>query len=252
MFRRRIVTMLLAALALPAAVAEPLTVAVASNFVHPAHALAARFEAQTGTDLRLVSGSTGKLYAQITNGAPLDVFLAADAERPRRLAEEGFGVEGSRFTFATGALVLWSRDPALAGEGCRRALDDLGDRKLAIANPETAPYGQAARDFLQAAGLWDRVRPQLVFGESIAQTLHFVASGNASVGLIAASQAVDERLPAASCLWPVPPAMHAPLEQQAVLLSRAANNPAAHGFIDFLRGAEAGDIIREHGYTVAR
>ena len=244
--------MLLAVLALPAAVAEPLTVAVASNFIRPANELVARFEARTGAELRLVSGSTGKLYAQIANGAPFDVFLAADAERPRRLTEEGLGIEGSRFTFATGALVLWSRDPELTGADCRRVLDELGDRNLAIANPETAPYGQAARAFLEAARLWDRVRQQLVFGESIAQTLHFVASGNASLGLIAASQAVDERLPAASCQWPVPPTMHFPLQQQAVLLSRAADKQAAHGFIDFLRGAEAADIIRGYGYTVAQ
>ena len=252
MFRRRLVTMLLAALALPAAAAETVTVAVASNFARPAGALAARFEARTGADLRLVSGSTGKLYAQITNGAPFDVFLAADAERPRRLVDEGLAVADSRFTFATGGLVLWSRDPALAGHDCRLALDELGDRRLAIANPETAPYGQAARDFLQAAGLWEHVQAQLVFGESIGQTMHFVASGNASLGLIAASQAADERLPAASCRWPVPTAMHAPLEQQAVLLDRAADNRAALGFIDFLRGAEGANIIREHGYTEAR
>ena len=242
--------MLLAALALPAAVAEPVTVAVASNFVRPANELAARFTALDGAEVRLVSGSTGKLYAQVANGAPFDVFLAADAERPRRLVDEGHGVADSRFTFATGGLVLWSRDPALAGQDCRQALDELGDRRLAIANPVTAPYGEAARAFLQAAGLWERVRPRLVYGENIAQALQFVASGNASLGLIAASQAVDERLPPASCRWPVPSAMHAPLDQQAVLLARASGDRGARAFLGFLRSDEAVAIIRAHGYTV--
>jgi molybdate transport system substrate-binding protein len=252
MLRRRLVTTLLAALALPAALAEPVTVAVASNFVRPADELAAHFRALDGADLRLVSGSTGKLYAQIANGAPFDIFLAADAERPRRLVDEGLGVADSRFTFATGGLVLWSRDPALAGQDCRLALDALGERRLAIANPLTAPYGQAAKTFLQRAGLWERVRPRLVYGENIAQTLQFVASGNASLGLIAASQSVDERLPAASCRWPVPAAMHASLDQQAVLLSRAKDDRAARAFLDFLRSDDAMAIIRDHGYTVRR
>lgn len=252
MFCRRLPIILLAAFGLPAAFAQPLTVAVASNFITPAEQLAARFEAETGNRVRLVSGSTGKLYAQITNGAPFDVFLAADAERPRRLAEEGPGVPGTVFTFAAGGLVLWSADPTLAGVDCRQALERLGDRKLAIANPATAPYGRAAQEFLQATGLWERLQPQLVYGENIAQTLQFVASGNASLGLIAASQDVDERLPSPACRWPVPSGMHAAIDQKAILLKRAGNSAAAGAFLNFLRGGEAADIMRRHGYTVPR
>lgn len=252
MFRGRLITVLLAAFALPAAIAEPLTLAVASNFNRPAQELAARFEDETGTRVRLAAGSTGKLYAQILNGAPFDVFLAADAERPQRLVEERHGVPDSLYTYATGSLVLWSRDAALVGADCRQALDTLGDRKLAIANPATAPYGKAAREFLEAEEVWDHVRAQLVFGENIAQALQFAASGNATLGLIAGSQSIDERLPAATCRWAVPSTSHAPIEQQAVLLRRAADNPAAREFLDFLRSPQAADIIRAHGYTVAQ
>jgi len=249
---RRLFTILLAASVLPAAFAEPLTVAVASNFITPANELAARVEAEAGIQVRLVSGSTGKLYAQVANGAPFDVFLAADAERPQRLVDAGLGVGESLFTFATGGLVLWSRDAALQGANCRQALDELGDRKLAIANPVTAPYGRAARQFLQAAGLWEKLQPQLVYGENIAQTMQFVVSGNAALGLIAASQDVDERLPTPSCRWPVPPEMHTAIEQQAVLLRRAEANAAALRFMDFLHGPVAAEIIRRHGYTVTQ
>jgi molybdate transport system substrate-binding protein len=249
---RRLVTILLAATWLPAAFAEPLTVAAASNFTRPAHELAASFEARTGTPVRLVVGSTGKLYAQIVHGAPFDVFLAADAERPLRLVDDGLGIRRSRFTYATGSLVLWSRDARLDGADCRQVLETLGDRKLAIANPATAPYGKAAREFLEAEVLWERLRPQLVYGESIAQALQFAASGNAALGLIAGSQSIDERLPAATCRWDVPASSHAPIEQQAVLLRRAANKTTAREFLDFLRSPQAARIIRAHGYTVSQ
>jgi molybdate transport system substrate-binding protein len=242
---------LLAAFALPAA-AEPLTLAVASNFSLPAQELATRFEGRSGIAVRIVAGSTGKLYAQIINGAPFDIFLAADAERPRLLEESGHGVAGSRFTYAIGGLVLWSRDPALADGDCRAALDELGARKLAIANPLTAPYGIAAREFLESINVWDDVQPQLVYGENIAQTLQFAATGNASLGLIASSHALVDTLPQPSCHWPVPASSHLPLEQQAILLHRAADNTVAHEFLRFLRDTEARDIIASAGYAVTQ
>ena len=252
MFRGRLFTVLLAAFALPAATAEPLTLAVASNFSIPARELATAFQGRSGHDVRIAAGSTGKLYAQIINGAPFDIFLAADAARPRLLVESGHGIKGSRFTFAIGSLVLWSRDPALAGADCRHALERLGSRKLAIANPQTAPYGSAARAFLQSIGLWKDVQAQLVYGENIAQTLQFAATGNASLGLIAGSHTMADGLPEATCYWPVPAFSHPPLEQQAVLLQRAEDNAAAQAFMRFLRDTEARDIIVSSGYAVAQ
>lgn len=252
MLRGRLITVLLAAFALPAATAEPLTLAVASNFSIPARELATQFSSRSGYEVRIAAGSTGKLYAQIINGAPFDVFLAADAERPRLLEESGHGVVGSRFTYATGGLVLWSRDPAFAGVGCRGALEQLGDRKLAIANPQTAPYGAAAKSFLQSVDLWNELQAQLVYGENITQTLQFVATGNASLGLVASSHALVDGLPRATCYWSVPAASHQPLEQQVILLQRAEASAAAREFLQFLRDDEARDIIVGGGYAVTR
>jgi molybdate transport system substrate-binding protein len=232
--------------------AETLTIAVASNFSQPAKELVSRYEAATGNAVRVTTASTGKLYAQIKNGAPFDILLAADAERPRLLEESGVGIAGTRFTYAIGGLVLWSQDPDLAGKDCKGQLDKLGARKLAIANPLTAPYGLAAREALQAAGLWEDVQDNLVFGENISQTLHFVVSRNATLGIIATSQAKDPRLPDATCSWPIPPTMYDPIEQQAILLSRASDNEAAGDFMSYLRGSLATDIIVAHGYKVSR
>jgi len=232
--------------------ADTLTIAVASNFAQPARALATLYEKSSGHDVRLTSASTGKLYAQIQNGAPFDLLLAADSERPRLLEESGAGVAGSRFTYALGELVLWSADAGLAGQDCLEQLGELGNRKLAIANPLTAPYGVAARETLQAAGVWEAVKKNLVFGENISQTLHFVVSRNAALGLIAASQARDSRLPEASCSWPVPPALHGAIEQQAILLSRAADKEVASDFLRYLRGSLAIDVIASYGYKVLR
>lgn len=250
MLRGRLITVLLAAFALPAATAEPLTLAVASNFSVPARELATQFHGRSGHDVRIAAGSTGKLYAQIINGAPFDIFLAADADRPRLLEKSGYGVKGSRFTYAIGSLVLWSRDPALADADCRSALKKLGNRKLAIANPQTAPYGAAAKAFLQSVGIWDDVQMQLVYGENIAQTLQFAATGNASLGLIAQSHTVASGLPEATCYWPVPASSHPPLEQQVVLLQRSERNAAALEFMRFLSDKEARDIIVASGYAV--
>lgn len=229
------------------AAAEPLTVAVASNFIRPAGELAARYAEESGNEVRISAASTGKLYAQITNGAPFGVLLAADSERPALLEESGTGVAGSRFTYATGRLVLWSADMALADADCREQLHNLEDLRLAIANPLTAPYGVAAMQFLMRIDEWDEVRDNLVYGESIAQALQFTASRNANLGLIAASQAMDERLPAASCHWLVPDSMHDPIEQQAIQIS---DDDVAQAFLEFLRGPDGRAIIRAHGYEV--
>jgi molybdate transport system substrate-binding protein len=230
--------------------AEPLMVAVASNFSRTAQEIVARYEQTSGSPVQTTTASTGKLYAQIVNGAPFDIVLAADVLRPKMMEQSGVGVAGSRRTYAIGGLVLWSRDKKLAVGGCRAALASLGRQKLAIANPDTAPYGAAAKEFLQAAGLWETVLPNLVYGENISQTLQFVASGNASLGLIARSQDVDERLPESTCRWSVPDSMHEPIEQQAILLQRAGDKEVALDFLGFLHGPVARQIISSHGYSV--
>ena len=241
-----------AAFAAGAAVqAETVTVAVASNFSVPLAAIAPQFEAATGHDLRLVSGSTGRLYAQIVNGAPFDVFLAADADRPARLESESLAVPASRFTYAVGILVLWSADPSNAGRGCLAALEAGDARRIAIANPEVAPYGQAARAFLDGRGLWSSLKPSLVTGENVAQVAQFVATRNASLGFIAKSQLVGSPLGQATCLYEIPAEAHAPIEQQAVRLRRSADNPAADAFVKFLRSDDVRAELAALGYRDA-
>ena len=252
MLPKRIMLVLLATLFGSTVGAEQLTIAVASNFARPAHALAERFEAASGQPVRVTTASTGKLYAQIVNGAPLDVLFAADEARPLLLEESGLGIKGTRFTYAIGRLVLWSGSSAADGTNCEQALANLGKRKLAIANPLTSPYGVAAREYLQTAGIWNEVEPQLVYGENIAQTLHFVVSGGASFGLIAHSQAIDTRLPDAMCKWLVPEDMHTPLEQQVILLRRGERNKAAASFLAFVASPVGRQVIEEHGYSVAQ
>ncbi len=249
---RRPSLILTAVLLLPALAAsqEHITVAVASNFARTATEIADRFTAETGHKVRFSAGSTGKLYAQIINGAPYDILLAADAERPRLLEEAELGVRGTRFTYAVGALVLWSRDPDVAATGCRAQLQHLDKKHLAIANPETSPYGVAAREFLLDAGLWEQVRPRLVMGENILQTLQFVASGNASLGLIARSQTGIPVLPSPTSEWVVPGNTHSPLQQQAILLQRAANKKAASAFLNYLRSPAGREQITGHGYLL--
>jgi len=222
------------------------TVAVASNFSLAVDEIAAQFTATTGQPIRVAKASTGKLHAQIVNGAPFDVFLAADSARPASLETSGEGVSGTRFTYALGELVLWSREL----DDCRGALQDPGNIRIAIANPAIAPYGAAARDFLQQAGLWESATSQLVVGENISQALQFVASGNAQLGLVARSQLQVPALPDATCTWPVPFALHAPIEQQAILLKRGAHTEGAPLFLQFLRSDAGRVIIERHGYRL--
>lgn len=232
--------------------ADPgITIAVASNFAKTAAEVSGAFTEASGVPVRISAGSTGKLYAQIINGAPFDVFLAADTERPSLLEQSGHTVSGSRRTYATGSLVLWSRDEALRGRDCRKALQQGEYARLALANPRTAPYGAAAREFLVGASLWEAASKRAVYGENIAQTLQFAATGNATMGFIASAQAMDAALPAATCSWRVPMATHRPLQQQLVILRRAAGNADAQRFVDFLGSAPAKYIVGRHGYRVS-
>jgi molybdate transport system substrate-binding protein len=224
--------------------ADVVTVAVASNFKSTATQLASRFLEESGNAVRLSSGSTGKLYTQIVNGAPFDVFLAADAERPTLLEEGGFAVQGSRFTYATGSLVLFSTRVT----DCMAALKDGSAGFVAIANPATSPYGKAARQFLAGENLLEVVSARTVYGENITQAWQFAFTGNAVVGFAARAQmhlAPGEP----TCSYEIPGSTHDPLQQQAVLLD--ADNKAARAFLEFLRSAIAGEIIRQDGYQVS-
>jgi molybdate transport system substrate-binding protein len=221
-------------------------VAVAANFAEPAREIAARFKARTGHEAVMSFGSSGQFYAQIANGAPFEVFLSADAERPRRAEAEGLAVAGSRFTYARGRLVLWSPDPKLV-DGRGKVLASGRFAKLSIADPKLAPYGEAAVETLRRAGAYERVKGKLVLGTSVTQAFQFVKSGAAELGFVALSQVVGER---GGSRWVVPEADHAPIEQQAVLLKRGANDPAARAFLTFLKGPEARAIVRRFGYEV--
>ncbi len=229
---------------------EPVRVAVASNFLAAIRDLAAVYNQQTGSEITLSSASTGKLFAQIRNGAPFDVFFAADADRPQALEASGHAAEGSRFTYALGELVLWSADRALRERDCRAALgaDDKG--KLAIANPRTAPYGLAAQEALESLGLLESLRGRLVIGENVGQTLQFAASGNARFAFVSAAQLRGELVEATGCRWAVPVELHEPVEQQAVLLTRRNRALAAEAFLDFVQSDAGRTIIASHGYTL--
>lgn len=242
----RLAALTLALVGLQVAHADPLTLAVASNFVPTAKVLAADFTAETGFDVRISNGSTGKLYAQIMNGAPYDVFLAADSNSPQQIEEAGLGVSGSRFTYALGLLVLWSS--AASAADCSLTLNDLGEARLAIANPVTAPYGRAAKEFLELTGSWDKMSAQIVYGENVAQALHFAVTSNARYAIVAKSQSLDPRLADASCSRRIPEETYSRIEQQAILLQRAADDSAALAFMQFLQGADARDTMRRMGY----
>ena len=230
------------------ALADEALVAVAANFADAMSRLKERFEAGTPHTLRISTGSTGKLYAQIVSGAPFDVLLAADQVRPERLETEGLTVPGSRFTYATGTIALWSKDPDRIGVDGAAVLRRGDFRRLAIANPKLAPYGAAARQALEALGVWETLRDRIVMGENIGQTHAMVATGNAELGLVALSQLERPGQSSGGSRWIVPDSLYDPIRQDAVLLSRAADNPAARALLDFLRRDDVRTAIRSMGY----
>jgi molybdate transport system substrate-binding protein len=230
----------------PVSSAETITVAVAANFAPTLRQVSARFEADTGVSVRAMVGSTGKLYAQILHGAPVDVFLAADVERPQQIEEKGLAVLNTRFTYATGRLVLWSNVAELIEHGT--IFDDPRFRRLAIANPKTAPYGRAAMEVLQYLGSFEGNSLQLLRGENVAQAHQFVYSGNADAGFVALSLLLRTPQDSKGSSWILPGTMHSPIRQQAVLLKRARDNAAAVRFIAFLKSAAVKKIIIADGY----
>lgn len=221
-------------------------VAVAANFTEPAKQIAARFAARTSHKATLSFGSSGQFYTQIANGAPYEVLLSADAERPIKAEADGLAVAGSRFTYATGRLVLWSRTPGLVdGQGAVLAKGRFD--KLAIADPKAAPYGLAAIETLTRLKLYEALKPRIVTGASITQALQYVQTGAAELGFVALSQVINEK---GGSRWIVPAANHSPIDQQAVLLKTGADNAAAKAFLAFLKGPEAKAIIKRYGYEV--
>lgn len=241
-------TLLAPVLAGPAT-SEPLTIAVASNFSATARELVGEFESTHAYNVRIVSGSSGKLYAQIVNGAPFDVFLSADAERPKRLDELGLVVPGTRRAYAIGRLVLWSRDPDV-GADCVGALERANGARVAIANPDVAPYGMAAKEYLERRGLWERLQPDLVIGENVLQAFLFAAQGGATFALTAASVVDGQSTVKPSCTAPIAPGLHAAIEQQAAQLARSAKHPGAGAFMRFLGSEAARRRISRAGYLV--
>ncbi|MEX2455039.1 MAG: molybdate ABC transporter substrate-binding protein, partial [Rhodospirillaceae bacterium] len=220
------------------------------NFAEVIEELTPVFERETGHRLQATTGSTGKLYAQIRAGAPFRLLLSADAGTPERLEAEGAGVTGTRFTYAIGRLTLWSSDPGrISGDG-KTALTAGDVRHIAIANPDLAPYGIAARQVLQGLGLWDSLQVRIVMGQNIGQTHSMVATGNAQLGFVALSAVLSPRAPAQGSRWDVPPELFAPIRQDAILLKAGAENEAARAFLDFLKSAQAREIIERYGYGV--
>lgn len=222
------------------------SVAVAANFTDAANEIAQAFQEKTGHEAVLSFGSTGQLYTQITQDAPFEVFLAADAERPQLAEDEGLALPHTRFTYATGRIVLWSRDPdQVRGQA---TLEDGDFDKIAIANPVTAPYGAAAVQAMEALGVHQQLESKIVQGNNIAQTYQFVETGNAELGFVALAQLAGK---SEGSRWEVPLDLYPTIRQDAVLLERGADNQAARAFLAFLQGPDAARIIARYGYGTA-
>ena len=229
--------------------ADEVQVAVAANFTAPMKEIAAQFEQATGHKVLATFGATGKFYAQIKNGAPFDVLLAADDETPVKLEKEGAAVANSHFTYAIGKLVLWSAQPGL--------VDDKGEvlakgsfAHLAIANPKLAPYGAAAVETLQKLKLYGALEPKIVQGDSIAQAHQFVVSGAAPLGFVAMSQVFEGGKLKSGSVWVVPATMYGQIRQDAVILDKGKGKAAVDAFLAYLKGDKAKAVIRAYGYEL--
>jgi len=246
---KRLAGLLATLLTTAGAHAAEVQVAVAANFTAPMQKIADAFAQDTGHKAVLAFGATGKFYAQITNGAPFEVLLAADDETPARLEAEKQAVPGTRFTYATGKLVLWSaKEGYVDGQG--KVLQDGRFAHLSIANPKAAPYGAAAVETLTKLDLYQRLRPRIVQGENIAQAHQFVSTGNAELGFVALSQVSRDGRFTSGSGWIVPESMHGPIRQDAVILLKGAANPAARALADYLKSDKAKGIIRAYGYEI--
>lgn len=240
---------LISTLVIGQAFAEEVQIAVAANFTAPIEEIGKAFYKSTGHQLKVSTGASGKFYAQIKNGAPFQVFLSADEDKPSLLEKDGLAVQGTRFTYAVGKLVLWSADPAVV-DAKGQVLLMSSFNKLAVANPKTAPYGEAAMETLNALKLKSLLEPKMVMGENISQTYQFVATGNAAIGFVALSQVTKGNRMTSGSAWVVPERLYSPIKQDAVLLVNGKDSAAARQFLIFLRGAEATKVIKSYGYGV--
>ncbi|QNH80788.1 molybdate ABC transporter substrate-binding protein [Pseudomonas protegens] len=240
---------MLAVFALGSAQAAEVQVAVAANFTAPIQAIAADFEKDTGHKLVAAYGATGQFYTQIKNGAPFEVFLSADDSAPQKLESEGDTVKGSRFTYAIGILALWSAKQGYV-DSKGQVLKDNQYQHLSIANPKAAPYGLAATQVLAKLGLSDQVKDKIVEGQNITQAYQFVSTGNAELGFVALSQIYKDGKVSSGSAWIVPAQMHDPIKQDAVILNKGKDNPAAQALVDYLKGPKAAAIIKSYGYQL--
>ncbi|MCK9606833.1 MAG: molybdate ABC transporter substrate-binding protein [Methylomonas sp.] len=235
----------------PTGFSETVLVAVASNFTKPMTEIAEVFAKETGHTAKLSFGSSGKIVSQLENGAPFEMFLSADDEKPLKLEQAGLTVPGSRFTYALGSLVLWSAKPGYVDDQ-GQILSKGGFSHLALADPKLAPYGAAAIQVLKNMGLQDKLQPLLVQGENISQTHQFVSTGNAELGFVALSQVITDAKISEGSGWVVPAAMHTPIRQDAVLMKTGAENPAASALLAFLKAVPAKAIIEKYGYGLPK
>ncbi|MCB4361004.1 molybdate ABC transporter substrate-binding protein [Quatrionicoccus australiensis] len=246
---KRTLPLIFALFALSTAQADEVQVAVAANFTGPMQVISALFERDTGHKTSLAFGATGKFYAQINNGAPFEVLLAADDETPAKLVKEGNAVAGTPFTYAIGTLVLWSADP--------KRVDNKGDilkkggfKHLAIANPKAAPYGAAAMQTMSKLGVVDQLKPLFVQGENISQTHQFISTGAAELGFVAYSQVIKNGQIGSGSGWIVPGSFYDPIRQDAVILAKGKDKPAAVALMNYLKGDKAKAVIKSFGYEL--
>ena len=231
------------------AFADEISIAVAANFTAPMKLIAAEFEKESGHKVVASFGATGKFYAQIKNGAPFEILLAADDETPSKLVKENAGVVGSQFTYAVGKLVLWSAKPGLVdGAGAVLKKGDFGH--LSVADPKLAPYGAAGVETMKALGVYESIQPKVVTAENITQAYQFISSGNAEMGFVALSQVLkDGKIEGSS--WLVPANLYSPIRQDAVVLDKGKGQPAVDALMKFLKGDKAKAIIKSFGYELS-
>jgi molybdate transport system substrate-binding protein len=245
------VTTLIALLATRVVRAQEVRVAAAADLKFAMAKIAAQFEKETGTRVDVTYGSSGNFFSQIQNGAPFDLFFSADVEYAKKLEAGGFAEPGTLYTYAVGQIVIWmpsSTNVDVTKRGWNSLLD-AAVQKIAIANPEHAPYGRAAVAALQKAGIYEQVKAKLVYGENISQAAQFVQSGNAQAGIIAQSLAVSPGMSDGKT-WEIPAEMHSPIEQAAILLNSAKNKKAAQAFLDFVKSAAGREIFLKFGFAV--
>jgi molybdate transport system substrate-binding protein len=245
----RLALFTLSALCLSVARADEVQVAVAANFTAPIQAIAADFEKDTGHKLVASYGATGQFYTQIKNGAPFEVFLAADDSTPAKLEKEGDTVAGSRFTYAVGTLALWSaKEGYVDAKG--QVLKANEYQHLSIANPKAAPYGLAATQVLDKLDLTEATKTKIVEGQNISQAYQFVSTGNAELGFVALSQIYKDGKVTSGSAWIVPSNLYSPIKQDAVVLAKGKDNVAARALMDYLKGPKAAAIIKSYGYAL--